>query len=270
TTDSIIVLTTHKKAYSLANYHKQLSPNTMLLKQIPQSVLRSSEIFVDSIRKFIESLSYFMITPWIIRRMPGVRGHVEELLRNKEWLHEELLRIIRERRKEIEGICENESKLGGAENHMTAEEKEKGVYNNNNENSELRADLLTMLLTVNTKFDITQGIGNEINCDPITDDDIQEVMVEVFAGGIETTSSTICHIVYFLEHFPKVKRRLLEELESVFGRDPNYRFKFEDLGKLEYCEAIIKEGEHNPSFLRDNVKGLDSGNKVEKESAIGL
>ncbi|CAG8468067.1 16627_t:CDS:2, partial [Acaulospora morrowiae] len=249
TTDSIIHLTTHKKAYSLASYHKKLSPNSVLLKQVPKSVLKSSDKFVGAIRMFIDSLAFFMSTPWITRRMPGVKERVRELIRNRDWLNEDLLRIIRERREEVERLNDCNTK-----DHTTLGESK---------NIELRTDLLTMLLTVNTNLDITKGIGDEINCNPITDDEIREIMIEVFAGGIDTTANTICYVIYHLEHHPNVKQRFLKELDSTFGRDPNYRFKIEDLSKLEYSEAIIKEVQRvfptTPINFRANVEPCEIG-----------
>ena len=35
---------------------------------------------------------------------------------------------------------------------------------------------------------------------------------------------------------------VLEEIEKVFGRGSDFNITYEDLNKLEYIEAVIKEG----------------------------
>lgn len=52
----------------------------------------------------------------------------------------------------------------------------------------------------------------------------------------------MCQLVNLLESNPKVKQRMIEEIERVLGKDPNSILTLEDLSKLEYVEAVIKEG----------------------------
>ncbi|RHZ44579.1 hypothetical protein Glove_718g52 [Diversispora epigaea] len=47
--------------------------------------------------------------------------------------------------------------------------------------------------------------------------------------------------VDFLENNPKIKQRMMEEIEHVLGKDPNSSFTSKYLPKLEYVEAVIKE-----------------------------
>ena len=48
--------------------------------------------------------------------------------------------------------------------------------------------------------------------------------------------------MYHLGHHPDVKEKMLQEFNSVFGDDLDRPIEHEDLNKLVYCDAIIKEG----------------------------
>lgn len=45
------------------------------------------------------------------------------------------------------------------------------------------------------------------------------MMIDMFIGGMETTSSTLCTGVNLLAKHPLVQRRLQEEIDEVVGRD---------------------------------------------------
>ncbi|CAG8680121.1 4963_t:CDS:2, partial [Dentiscutata erythropus] len=42
-------------------------------------------------------------------------------------------------------------------------------------------------------------------------------------------------------HYPEIKERVSREINSVFDTDLNRPINYEDLSKLNYCEAVIKE-----------------------------
>ena len=51
----------------------------------------------------------------------------------------------------------------------------------------------------------------------------------------------ISFITYYLGHNPDVKRKMLEEIDRVFQGDKTRPIMENDIHKLKYCEAIIKE-----------------------------
>ncbi|CAJ0850854.1 16255_t:CDS:2, partial [Entrophospora sp. SA101] len=55
------------------------------------------------------------------------------------------------------------------------------------------------------------------------------------------TSNTFSFVLYYISHHPNVKKRMLEEIESVLKGDETRPITLEDIEKLKYCEAIIKE-----------------------------
>src|SRR6266498_2529497 len=83
---------------------------------------------------------------------------------------------------------------------------------------------------------------NEIeHTKPLTDDQINQILLESIIGGIDTTANLMCYIVYYLCHYPDALIRLRQELDSIFGFDQNRQITMEDLSKMHYTEAIIKE-----------------------------
>jgi len=48
-------------------------------------------------------------------------------------------------------------------------------------------------------------------------------------------------VIYYVSHNPNVKQKLIKEIDSIFKNDPTRPITLEDIDKLKYCEAIIKE-----------------------------
>ncbi|CAG8495653.1 11057_t:CDS:2 [Paraglomus brasilianum] len=95
-----------------------------------------------------------------------------------------------------------------------------------NEQSELRPDLLTLLATVNTPRDMTQKIKSTVE-GPLTVEEIRTCLLDLLVAGIDTN--------------PEVKKRLQNELDTIYGADPIRPITHEDLNKFVYIEAVIKE-----------------------------
>ncbi|CAG8550161.1 22040_t:CDS:2 [Racocetra persica] len=101
-------------------------------------------------------------------------------------------------------------------------EVEKLANTSNFDPSQLKNDLLTSMVVANTPYETTpQKNVDPSLLRPMTDDEIRGIMFDAFAAGTDT--------------------KLLEEIETVFRDDPNRPLTMEDLNKLRYCEAIIKE-----------------------------
>ena len=50
-----------------------------------------------------------------------------------------------------------------------------------------------------------------------------------------------CFLVYYIGHYPEVRQKLQQELETVLGKDLTRPLKSKDLDELKYCDAVIKE-----------------------------
>ena len=75
------------------------------------------------------------------------------------WYRPQIDELIRQRRKEIEMITNDE---------------------------QLTPDMLTMLLTINTPRDITVKIADEHHTRPLTDDEVRGNILEVISAGVDT------------------------------------------------------------------------------------
>jgi cytochrome P450 len=51
----------------------------------------------------------------------------------------------------------------------------------------------------------------------------------------------LCFVVYYLGHHPEVKQRLRQELDEVLGNDLTKPITNNNIEKLLYCDAVIKE-----------------------------
>ncbi|RIA89843.1 cytochrome P450 [Glomus cerebriforme] len=213
TTDVIFVMTTNKRAYSFANYFNQLS-NTRT-KQHSEIEMVESENLIKNIHSWLYALQFFMDTPSLWREfIPSYKKRSEYLKSEVDRLNNTFMELVKQRRKEIE---------------MTPED------------DQLTPDMLTMLLTVNTPRDITVKLADEHHTRPLSDEEVCGNILEVISAGVDTTANTFCFIVYHLGHYPGVKEQMLQEFNSIFGDDLDRPIEYEDLNKLIYCDAIIKE-----------------------------
>ncbi|PKK69948.1 cytochrome P450 [Rhizophagus irregularis] len=219
-TDSVFNLTTNTKSYALLNYFNTFNTlNKDERESNNDHFLRESEKFVNYIRLHFVACIFFKDTPKILRTiLPANRKKSRELLDVVAWLNSKVLELIRERKKEIEKADPDE---------------------------ELSADMLTLLLTINTnrdpKYVKTTDKDNLIDARPMSEDEVRENVYEIMGGGIDTTANTFCYVVYYLTHYPEVRQKMLQEMEKILGKDMNREITYEDLNKLNYCGAIIKE-----------------------------
>ncbi|KAL6602728.1 hypothetical protein ACP70R_043089 [Stipagrostis hirtigluma subsp. patula] len=91
-------------------------------------------------------------------------------------------------------------------------------------------DLLDVLMRIHRHGDL------EV---PFTTDNIRTVVGDIFAGGIETTATTLTWITVELVRNPRVMQKAQEEIRRVLaGR---HRVSEDDLGSLHYMHLVIKE-----------------------------
>src|SRR6185369_5358016 len=131
----------------------------------PQEVVKEADKFITALQKFTSTIKFFLLTPEIIRtKTPTGRSQSKEHMDNLNWLYGSLIKIIQQKRKEIEKI---------------------------DDKSQLKSDFVTLMLTVNTPKDMTQKRGDSTIEEPLTDEDIKASLMEMLTGGIDTVSSLI-------------------------------------------------------------------------------
>lgn len=200
--ENTLFLTTKLRAHALINYYNAINPQNKVVE--PEGTIPKSHSYIENFKTAFEGAHFFMLTPKLLRNSPGMRETRNRLLSNKTLMSTILLEIIKGRRAQIENSNEK-------------------IDNN---------DLLTKFLTDNT----------DNNKEKISDDDIRAAIMDLLLGGTLTTSSTFSAIVYYLGHNPKVQKRMVQELDDVLGSDRDSNITIDQVNKLEYTDAVFKEG----------------------------
>ncbi|RHZ69459.1 hypothetical protein Glove_283g32 [Diversispora epigaea] len=261
-TDFTFIATTNKKIYALLNYYNTF-PNSKNddddgdgddeVINNSTAILQESEKMVKAIRTHFMAAIFFKDTAKYLRILyPPYRAKSKKLLSEVGWLNERVKELVEERKKEIEEIYKD--------NTNTLSEKE------------LRADMLTMMLTLNISHDTTTTTKD---AEPMSEDEIQEIVYEIIGGGIDTTSNSFCYLIYYIEHYPEVKEKMMKEIELLFGKDINRPITYEELNKSSYCDSIIKEVSRLmttvPVLFRINSKADEiDGHKFEPSTIFKI
>ncbi|CAG8531527.1 13922_t:CDS:2 [Gigaspora rosea] len=158
--DSTLIMMTNKNFYALANYYDTFSNSSC-----SNHLSKDSERFVAGIRTHFMACVFFKDTPKYQRRFfPNLRRRSKELLEEVAWLNREVLKIIRERKQEIDRTQLED---------------------------ELSSDMLTMLLNLNTSRDLNR----ESAAKPIIEDDIRAIIYDIIGGGSDTFLSSVLRIM---------------------------------------------------------------------------
>ena len=159
--DTLVRIVTGQQTYALSTHLNSLLP-PHLKKPLPQSSIQSYSKFLSHIRSIGPIIQYFYFVPPFFRHyVPGFRHIAERMKRRVGWLTEEMKNLVSERKKEIESISEKE---------------------------ELKIDLLSLMLTINTEKDTNKIKSNEIER-PLTEEEMAQLLIEVFSAGIDTVST---------------------------------------------------------------------------------
>lgn len=52
---------------------------------------------------------------------------------------------------------------------------------------------------------------------------------------------TLSHTMYLLAKHPEVQQKVLEEQESILGKDLNNKATIQELNQMKYLESVLKE-----------------------------
>ncbi|RIB30216.1 cytochrome P450 [Gigaspora rosea] len=211
--DMITIVITGERSYSMASHHNAFNPVKITHSD---TVIEDSEKFIQGFKNHLAGFILFLyFNPFLRHYAPFVKDQVKATLDNRDYLFEILDTMIKKRRQEIE-----EMPVG----------------------TELKNDMLTSLIITNTERDVSRvNFARDNIFRPMTDVEIRGNLLDSFQGGIDTTANTFSFIVYYVCQHPKVKQKMIDEIDSIFPPNTSYHLKYDDLLKLEYCDAIINE-----------------------------
>nr|XP_060623322.1 cytochrome P450 2J2-like isoform X1 [Anolis sagrei ordinatus] len=72
-----------------------------------------------------------------------------------------------------------------------------------------------------------------------SEDNLAQSILDLFAAGTETTSSTLQWALLFMVAYPNIQERVYKEMEYVFGS--SHSICYQDRKKLPYTNAVIHE-----------------------------
>ncbi|CAB5108424.1 unnamed protein product [Rhizophagus irregularis] len=230
--DMIIKLLTGERTYSMANYFNTLSDE----KSGHQSErVEDSEKLFQAIRKFHTGhCFFFIIYPFVRRYVPFFKNIADNLLQSIEFTNQKLDEIIKRRRQQIEDTPLD--KL-------------------------LPHDMLTSMIIKNTFRDGDYVETDEANRS-MTDSEIRVNLFDGISNGSYKSANMLSFIIYYIAHHPNVKKKMLEEIDSIFQDDKMRTINKDDFYNLKYCEAIVKETARILPIVHFNTRYIDKPSEI--------
>ncbi|CAK1594479.1 unnamed protein product [Parnassius mnemosyne] len=96
----------------------------------------------------------------------------------------------------------------------------------------------------------------------LNDLEIREEVDTIIVAGHDTTATTLMFTLVLIGSYPKVQERIFEELHYVFGDDDRDVTK-QDLSRLEYLEAVLKESMRIYPIVPVTARLLDKNVKLK-------
>lgn len=75
----------------------------------------------------------------------------------------------------------------------------------------------------------------------LPEDNIRGQLIVLLIAGHETTSGMLAYALYHLWKHPEALEKLIAEVDQVLGRDFSYVPSYEDCGRLDYTQRVLKE-----------------------------
>ncbi|CAG8555519.1 13193_t:CDS:2 [Cetraspora pellucida] len=206
--DNISIIVIGERGLSMGSYYNTFNSDKSKLESssLNDPKLFDSDKFTRAIMIYMRGIIFFHIVPPFLRRyVPFFKKKADALLENRDFILRTIENVIEKRKNDL----------------VNTPQKLKSMN-----------DLLTILITANND-------AKNKEAESLTEEDIRTLLLDVFFAGSDTSSNTLCYIIYFICHNPHVKQKMFDEIDSVFPN--NSSITADLLAKLKYCDAIIKE-----------------------------
>ncbi|CAG8653326.1 8106_t:CDS:2, partial [Cetraspora pellucida] len=238
--DIAVSTSTGLSAYSIFSYFKSLGYDHNH-NYIPTTEWEQSSKLLYLVGSFFKIAQWFVYIPPSIRHAPGINYFDNRFLNVIKKFEVFIVELIRRRRAKIDGLSDD---------------------------ALLPSDFLTLLLTINTPRDQERSLYKSLNRS-LNDHEIFGVIRDIFLGSIETVTTAMCLVFYYICKYPSVKYKALSEINEKFGHSIALNSLYEDIEKLPYCEALIKEAlrlnSPLPYLPRSNSEPAEVGGYLWKE-----
>ncbi|RIB03872.1 cytochrome P450 [Gigaspora rosea] len=131
--------------------------------------------------------------------------------------------------------------------------------------TKLGNDMLTSLIITNTERDMNEDKNitkDDITTRPMTDAEIRGNLLDAFIAGVDTMANTFSFLTYYVCHYPHIKQKMIDEIDSIFPPNTHYDLKYVDLIKLEYSDAVINEASRIMSVANDVPKYIPNSTEL--------
>ncbi|RCJ22694.1 cytochrome P450 [Nostoc sp. ATCC 43529] len=88
-----------------------------------------------------------------------------------------------------------------------------------------RSDILSLMMS-----------ARDVNGEPMTDVELRDELMTLLVAGHETTASALTWAIYWIHHLPKVREKLLSELDNVKENSD-----WNEISRLPYLTAVCQE-----------------------------
>ncbi|CAG8576946.1 3700_t:CDS:2 [Ambispora leptoticha] len=203
--DLMFDLTTGRRCYFMAKYYNSITKTNK--KDVPLEEIKFCDDFVKGSTDGGPAVRFLLLAPEFVWRY---------LLRN-------LTRKYLETRARFNAVFDN------------LLEQRRAQMRNLPVGAELRPDILTLILNANTE------IPNNQNSTRMSDTDIRDTLAEIIVGSVSTTANVFAFLVEYIGRHHHIKEKVELEINSTFGQRIPPIITIENLGRLQYLEAVICE-----------------------------
>ncbi|PKB98756.1 cytochrome P450 CYP4 family-like protein, partial [Rhizophagus irregularis] len=92
--------------------------------------------------------------------------------------------------------------------------------------------------------------------------ELRGIIFDGIVAGTDSTANTISFIIYYLAHYPDVKKKMLNEIDRIFQDDKTRPITENDIHNLKYCEAIVKEVSRIFSVVNSLPRCLENPDEI--------